>query len=174
MPCPAACDGRGAVDRLLPSDPTFWFGIFVVLGATLATVAIWAPRRIVWKIAAIGVTAVMAASAYASLTDLLGRPKPTNLEWAAVAMPEATVVGTRLQEPDAIYLWLQFDGQVAPRAYALPWSMNTARKLQRMMQEAEAQGTSVRTRSSFMTSLDTDEPLFYVRPQEALPAKPRS
>ena len=148
-----------------------WFAVFVLAGAVLASISIWAPRRMRWKIAAVGLSAVLAVTAYASLVDLLGRPKPVEMEWASAMLPAATVVATELREPEAIYLWLRFDDQATPRAYALPWSLDTARQLQEMMQQAEQRGSSVRVRQNFATSIDTNEPLFYVAPQEALPRK---
>ncbi len=160
--------------ELFSTDPMIWFAVFVLVGATLATIAIWTPRRLRWKLSAVCLTGVLAFTAYVSLADLLGRPKPLHLEWAADVMAEATVVATELQEPDAIYIWLRPDGQSAPRAYALPWSLETARELQQMMQAAEQRGTSVRVRQEFANSLDTNEPLFYLAPQAALPPKSAS
>ncbi len=148
-----------------------WFGIFVSVAAVLASISIWAPRPLRWKICAVSLTAVLGFTSYASLTDLLGRPKPAKMEWAAATLPEATVVATDLQEPDAIYLWLRFDEQLSPRAYALPWSLGTARQLQEMMQAAERNGTVVRMKQRLANSLDSNEPLFYVAPHQALPPK---
>lgn len=148
-----------------------WFAVFVLAGAVLASISVWAPRRMRWKVGAVGLSAVLAVTAYASLVDLLGRPKPVEMEWASAMLPEATVVATELREPEAIYLWLRFDDQATPRAYALPWSLDTARQLQELMQKAEQRATSVRVRPDFARNVDTNEPLFYVAPQAALPPK---
>ena len=160
--------------ELLSADPMIWFAIFVLVGAALATIAIWTPRRLRWKVSAVCLTGVLALTTYVSLADMLGRPKPLHLEFAADVLAEATVVATELQEPDAIYLWLRFEDGAEPRAYALPWSLETARDLQEMMQAAEQRGTSVRVRQEYANSLDTNEPLFYVAPQTALPPKSAS
>ncbi len=160
--------------ELFPADPTVWFVAFLLAGAVLASISIWAPRRMRWKLSAVGLSAVLAITAYASLVDLLGRPKPVKMEWASAMLPEATVVATELREPEAIYLWLRFDDRATPRAYALPWSLDTARQLQQMMKRAEQSGSAVRVRQDFARSIDTNEPLFYVAPQEALPPKSAS
>lgn len=151
-----------------------WFAVFVLAGAVLASISIWAPRRLRWKAGAVGLSAVLAVTAYASLVDLLGRPKPVEMEWASAMLPEATVVATELREPEAIYLWLRFEDQATPRAYALPWSLDTARQLQQMMQRAEQSGSSVRVRQDIAKNIDTNAPLFYISPQEALPPKSAS
>ena len=151
-----------------------FFSAFVLAGGVLASIAIWAPRRMRWKISAVGLSAVLAVTAYASLIDLLGRPKPVEMEWASAMLPGATVVASELREPEAIYLWLRFDDQATPRAYALPWSLDTARQLQQMMQQAERRGSAVRIRQDFAKNIDTNEPLFYVVPQEAPPPKSAS
>ena len=160
--------------EVFSADPMLWFAIFVLVGAGLATIAIWTPRRLRWKVSAVCLTGALAATAYISLADMLGRPKPLHMELAADVLAEATVVASELQEPDAIYLWLRFDDQTTPRAYALPWSLETARELQEMMQAAEQRGTTVRVRQEYANSLDTNEPLFYLAPQTALPPKSAS
>ncbi len=90
-------------------------------------------------------------------------------------VPEATVLGASMRENEAIYLWLQFDGGSEPRAYVLPWHMETAKQLHQAMQQADANGTAVRMRRPFESDHDPNEPMFYAEPQPALPSKvPRS
>ncbi len=151
-----------------------WFAVFVMVGAALASIAVWTPRRLRWKASAVALTAALSAAAYISLIDLLGRPKPVGMELASTVLSDATVVATELQEPDAIYLWLRLDDWATPRAYALPWSLDTARQLQEMMQAAEERGSAVRVKQDLAENLDPNEPLFYVAPQEALPPKSAS
>ena len=57
------------------------------------------------------------------------KPKPIRMEWAMAAVPEATVLGATMRENEAIYLWLQFDQSSEPRAYVLPWNLETAKQL---------------------------------------------
>ncbi len=93
------------------------------------------------------------------------------MEWAKKTVPDATVLGASMREGEAIYLWLQFDEAPEPRAYVLPWSLETAKQLQRATGRAEAQGTAVRMRRPFASEPDANEPLFYAAPQPPLPPK---
>ena len=156
-------------------DLMYLFTAVVVIAAALAGITVWA-RRAVWiKVSALVLTVLLMATAYAALVELLGKPKPVALEWAMQFVPEATVLGVSMRENEAIYLWLQFDGGAEPRAYVLPWHMETAKQLHQAMQQADANGTAVRMRRPFESDHDPNESLFYAEPQPALPPKvPRS
>ena len=64
--------------------------------------------------------AITAVVAYAALSDLLSRPKPTGLEFAHGDTGEAEVLGATLKEGRGIYMWLRLPGLDQPRYYALP------------------------------------------------------
>jgi hypothetical protein len=81
------------------------------------------------------------------------------------------VLGSSVQEDEAIYLWLQLDGVAEPRAYALPWSRQLAEQLQNAQREAEQQQGELRMRVPFENSLDELQPRFYAMPQPQLPPK---
>jgi hypothetical protein len=153
------------------------FGVLVLAATALASIAIWAPRSLRLKVAALGVTLAMVASAYGGLVELLGRPKPVQLEWIQPLATGARVLAWHAVEQDAIFLWLQLDGQREPRAYVQPWSLAAAKALYQAMAEAEAQGTQVRMRPALDSQLEPAEPQFFAEPQPALPPKvsrPRS
>jgi len=148
------------------------FSIAVVVAAGLAGIAIWAPRAFRIKLVALGMTAVLLPLVYLSLAELLGRPKPVAFEWNPIAFTEANVVAADLREGEAIYLWLRVDGADAPRAYALPWNLNTARQLYAAQQAAEVHGTPVRVRRIGSSEPDDEsEPMFYAAPQPRAPSK---
>lgn len=149
----------------------YLYAAVVIIAAALAAIAVGAPRALWVKFSALVLAAFLMAIGYASLVDLLGKPKPADMEWAARTVPEATVIAATMEENRAIYLWLLLEDGVGPRAYALPWSLQSAKQLQRAMQQAEAEGTAVRIRRPFEASEDPDEPLFYAEPQPALPPK---
>ncbi len=153
----------------------YLFTAVVLIAAALVGITVWA-RRAVWiKVSALVLAAVLMATAYVGLVELLGRPKPVAFEWAMKRVPEATVLGVSMRENESIYLWLQFDGGAEPRAYVLPWRMEIAKQLHQAMQRANANGTAVRMRRPFESDHDPNEPLFYAEPQPALPPKlPRS
>ena len=145
--------------------------VLVVAVAALAGIVVRTPARLSFKFAAIGLTAIAFGVGYTSELELLGRPKPMNQEWAQANVLEATVIASELREGVAIYVWLALDDKLEPRAYRLPWDLETAVQLQKAGQQAEITGTGVRMRRPFADRSDTDEPLFYAQPQAPLPEK---
>ncbi len=151
---------------------TSLFAAAVVLAAALAGLAIWAPRALRMKLAALGMIALLLPVAYLSLTELLGRAKPVRLEWSHTAIADANVLAAHLREGEAIYLWLQADGTSAPRAYVLPWDLDVARQLYAAQQSAQARGAPVRMRRMGSSQPDGKaEPMFYAAPQPRPPSK---
>jgi len=152
------------------TELTYLFAALAVLAGVLTSIAIWAPRRLVIKGTALVTTTLLLPLAYTSMVDLLSRPKPVDLEWWLHA-EEATVLGSQIQENEAIHLWLQLPDVAEPRAYVLPWNRDTAERLQEARRAAEQQGGDVRMRLPFEASQDDREPQFYAAPQPALPPK---
>lgn len=151
----------------------FLFVGIVVFVTALAGITIWSPRRMSVKVGALALSALLMASSYGGFLELMGRPKPTTLEWVS-QVEEATVVGVRMREGEAIYLWLELGTPSEPRSYVIPWSEEEARELQEAMEEAESNGGQVRMRQPFSNRPPTDEPMFYAQPQTALPPKPNA
>jgi hypothetical protein len=147
------------------------FAVAAALAATLALISIWAPRRLAIKVTALATTVLFLPLAYASLVELLSKPKPVDLEWWQNDAAEAEVLASRLVENEGIYLWLQLVDVGEPRAYVLPWDRTSAEQLQQALREAEEQGSGVQMRLPFEPSLDDREPKFYALPQPALPPK---
>ncbi|MER9237210.1 hypothetical protein NKI56_35500 [Mesorhizobium sp. M0622] len=118
----------------------------------------------------VGIFLALITVVYVGASELLGRPKPLGLEWRDTA--KAQVVGAVPVENEAIYVWLTTPGSTEPRSYVLPWSQQAAQQLQDAMGKAEADGTGVEMKMQTADAgLDTREPMFYARPQPALPAK---
>jgi len=141
------------------------------LAATLGLISIWAPRRLAIKAAALATMVLFLPLAYASLNELLSKPKPVAMEWWLSKAAEAEVVASRTIEDEGIYLWLKLPEVAEPRAYVLPWNRANAEQLQQALREAEKQGSGVQMRLPFEPSLDDREPKFYALPQPALPPK---
>ena len=154
------------------STLTLVFAVVAVLATCLASIAVWAPRRLSAKLAALGSAALLLPASYVAQAELLGRPKPVAMEWLAGAR-EATVLGSVKEEGKRILVWLKLEGDSEPRAYALPWSRDAAEQLQGAERDAAAAGSEVRMRSPLggETSLDAREPRFYAAPQPPLPPK---
>ncbi len=150
----------------------YLFAAVILLGAVLASISIWAPRRVWIKVCAVGATALFAVATYAGFTDMLSKPKPVDLEWALRQVEEATVLGARAAEDQGIYIWLEFRDVPEPRAYVLPWDIKTAQQLQEAMREAQTNGNGLRMRRPFDGSTtEYEEPRFYAPPQQRRPDK---
>ncbi len=140
------------------------FAALGLLAAVLAHIAIWSPRDLWVKVGALATTAAFMPVAYLSLSTMLSRPKPIEMEWSRDHLTEAAVLGARLEEGKAIYVWLEMDGVDEPRAYVLPWSEELAKQLHGAQRSAEQTGTKVLMRKPFENSLDEQEQLFFAAP----------
>ena len=147
------------------------FAATAVLVGILSLISIWAPRRLAIKGAALATATLFLPLAYASLVELLSKPKPIDLEWWLSDAAEAEVVAARQVENQGIYLWLQLPGIAEPRAYVLPWDRLSAEQLQKALRQAEQNGSGVQMRLPFEPSLEERAPKFYAVPQPALPPK---
>ena len=59
----------------------YLYAAAVVLAVALAGIAVWSPRATRIKVVALTLTALIMPTAYASLMDLLGKPKPVTMEY---------------------------------------------------------------------------------------------
>src|SRR3954467_396869 len=99
------------------SNLPYLFALAIALAVALASIAIWAPRGLAVKLAALACTAMFMPVAYARYSALLRRPKPVSLEWWQGQAEEATILGSQMKEGQSLYLWLQLPGATEPRAY---------------------------------------------------------
>jgi hypothetical protein len=153
------------------SEVSYLFAASLALAAALAGVSIWSPRALWIKVGALAIAVLFLPATYASLVDLLSRPKPIALEWKRLELSEAKVIGADLREGEAIYLWLRTSGVEEPRSYVVPWDRKLAEQLHRARREAEARGTAVHARGLFEPGQDREQPVFYALPQPARPPK---
>lgn len=150
---------------------TYWFVIATALAAVLASIAIWSPRSLQLKVAALACATALLPIGYFSLNDILSRPKPVQLETVHKMVEEVQVVSSVMKEDEAIYLWLQIPEVEEPRSYRLPWSDEIAKELHKAKQEAEQSGTEVKMSKPFEKTVDNQEPVFYAAPPAPPPAK---
>jgi hypothetical protein len=153
------------------TELTYLFAAVAVLAGALASITVWAPRRLAIKLLALGGVTLFLPTVYAGFAQLLALPKPVALEWWQANAEEATVLAASMREDEAIYLWLQLKGVPEPRAYALPWHRELAEQLQAAQREAEQSQSQVQMRLPFEDSLDELEPKFYAMPQPQQPPK---
>jgi hypothetical protein len=143
----------------------------VILISLLASLAIWAPRRVWVRAWAVALSAAVFVSGYGALAEMLSRPKPMSLAWAEAQVESADVLGSTFVEGEAIYVWLRLPGSLEPRAYKLPWDQKQAQELQDAMNEAGQLGTGVEMRQPFDEDPKDEEPRFYAMPQPPTPEK---
>jgi hypothetical protein len=148
-----------------------FFIVFVALATVLANIGIWAPRKIWVRYSAVAVAALFMPAAYASVTDLLSRPKPASIEWLHRNTAEATVLSASIVENKSIYLWLQLSGETEPRAYVLPYDKKLARQLHEAQKNAKRKGTKTRMKRPFAKQRDNNKRQFYAAPQPPRPKK---
>ncbi len=139
----------------------------VFICALLASISIWAPRRVTLKMTSLAAAIMIMPLGYAAMASLLSRPKPIALEWWLETSPQATVLGSTIREGEGIYLYLQLEGSDEPRSYVLPWDRELAEELQKAMREAQNNQSAVQMRLPFEPSFDDREPRFYALPQPA-------
>jgi hypothetical protein len=148
-----------------------FFVVFIALAAMLANIGIWAPRKIWVRYSAVAIAALFIPAAYASVADLLSRPKPASIEWLHRDAKEATVLGSRIIEDQNIFLWLQLPDEAEPRSYVLPYDKKTARQLHEAQNNAKRKGTKTRMKRPFSKRRDETKKRFYASPQPPPPEK---
>ncbi len=153
------------------NDLIYFFIGGLAVAALMTSISVWAPRRLAVRVTALGLAFLFVPLGYASLADLLSRPKPVALKWLKKSAPEATVLASLMEEGKSIYIWLQMPGGSEPRAYVLLWNREIAEQLQDTRRAAEQSGTAVLMRTPFEPSWDNREPRFYAEPQPAMPPK---
>lgn len=152
-------------------DDLLWlFGASAVLAALLANIGVWSPRRVWVKLLAMGLVIAFLPTAYASFVSLLSRPKPVALEWLEHHKDDTTLLAAQMAENEAIYLWVEVAGLDQPRAYALPWSEETARELHEAQQKAEEGGGTVKVKLPGKQH-QPGERMFHPAPPDPLPPK---
>ncbi len=149
----------------------YLYMVLVIIAACLAWIAVRSAGSLPSRLSAISLAVALMAVGYVGLLELLGRPKPIELQWVFEQADEATVLAADLREGEAIYLWLRHADGTEPLSVRLPWSLEQAKQLQDAMRQAEANGTGVQMRRPFGNLAQEDGSLFYATPQPALPSK---
>lgn len=141
--------------------------LFVAFAALILPVCALGLAGRSWRVSA-ALVAVLLAVAYWGGSELLGRAKPARLALMERGADDVAVVGSYYIEDVAIWLWLILPGDDAPRAYALPWSLEMAKKLTRVKREAGEAGTTMRIKLPFKAA---GLPEVYAPPQPPMPEK---
>lgn len=154
------------------SDPLTWiFVVVVCVAGALALIAVRGHASLGVRSGSLVLAAVLMASSYGGLIELMARPKPVSLEWVRGNAETAKVAGSVLRENEAIYLWLTFKDNPEPRAYQLPWDTQMARQLRKAQQNAEKRKSEVEMRMPFRNQRSVQEQVFHAPPRPSPPPK---
>lgn len=151
---------------------TTWYAGTLALLAVLALVAVRAAEGGRWRALILFLVLAFLPVGFASMADLLSRPKPMTLAWAQATVPEAAVLGASIREGEGLFLLLDEGRGGEPRYYRVAWDRELAEQLQKALQEASRNGTTPMMRRPYERSWDDQEQKFYAPPQPKLPEKP--
>lgn len=150
-----------------------YYLLYVLIGCVLALLAIWSRRRLVVRLAAVGMLLILMLTNYSALLDLLGKPLPFRYAGVEELTGDAIVLAASIDEGIAIYLWLRVPDQRQPRYYRIAWNHDAALSLKKALDRSYRDNSTVMMNPNFETSLEVGkEPLFYILPPERLPLKP--
>lgn len=127
----------------------FTFMAMALAAAGLASLAIWAPRRLAVRVAAVAITALLLPLTYLQFAELLSRPKPMTFEWYEKSTDKAVLISVSLHEGEAIYLWLRLAGSFEPRAYKVPWNLKIAEQLEDAIDDAIRKDSTLLLKNPF-------------------------
>ncbi len=144
----------------------------VATGAILTTAVVWSRRNTWVRGAAVAIyftlMPMVAGAAFFSLSN----PAPW-IQTITVPGGDYLVLGAKMVQDEAIYVWLDF-GADHPRYFALPWSNETADKMQDML-DAQRRGEipGFKIIIPYEWSWDKNPPQFHPLPQpKMMPDKP--
>jgi hypothetical protein len=151
------------------------FEIFAIISLAIAvgltTSTIWSRKQTIARVIAVllflGLMPVLAGVGFFAMSH----PAPW-VQTLTVPGGKYTVLGVKMVQDEAIYVWLDFGGEY-PRYFALPWDNETADRMQRLL-DAQRRGEipGFRLLIPYEKSLDTNPPQFQPLPQpKALPDK---
>ena len=155
---------------------------WVAATAALAVVAVGSPPRRGHRVFLVALLPVALVAGGWIMLALMGGPKPHFLEWRA---GQTELLAHNWVEGEAIYLWVRWPGEAAPRAYRLPWSEETARQIEEAATATAEEGGEITVAFQGSNDAETKEmarlefslerrrsPTIFARPQPRLPDKP--
>ena len=152
---------------------TFYI-IITALAVTLISITIWARRPFRWRLTGFFIGAILISILFASILELLSRPKPAHLELFHKDVPEVVLLHASWEEDVALYILVEIPGVEEPRLYTLPWSREEAEKFEQAMEEGEEKNEEVRIGNPFFNADEEDrERLVYTTPAKPMEQKGR-
>ncbi len=146
-------------------NPTLLALAIVALVAASAFLAVWSRRDTVGRTIAVALFVVSIPAAYGASVEMLGHHRPL---WSAWDLPagDHLVLGVKMVQDRAIYLYLDGGNREEPRPLILPWSNEQASKIQKAMDGApEGRGGQF----IMSTNAENGEMVAHPLPQPAAP-----
>ncbi len=136
----------------------------LAIAAGLTTATIWSRRQTAMRGAALAAFLVLMPAIVGVGFFAMSHPAPW-LQTITVPGGKYTVLGVKMVQDVAIYVWLDF-GAEHPRYFALPWSNKTADELQGML-DAQRYGDipGFELKIPYEWSWDDNPPQFHPLPQ---------
>ena len=150
----------------------WFFTLLTILISFIIALSIWSRKKVKYKVLSITIGVFAYLISYATLLEILSRPKPKNLELLNKYANELTLLHVNWVEGEAIYLLVQLDDSLEPRLYEFPWNASQAQEYDEAITAGRENGQEVRISNPFYPSSSEErETLIYSAPVKPLPAK---
>ena len=122
----------------------WFFTLLTILISFIIALSIWSRKKVKYKVLSITIGVFAYLISYATLLEILSRPKPKNLELLNKYANELTLLHVNWVEGEAIYLLVQLDDLIEPRLYEFPWNAAQAQEYDEMLEKGRENGEEVR------------------------------
>ena len=150
----------------------WFFALLTILISFIIALSIWSRKKVKYKILSITIGVFAYLISYATLLEILSRPKPKNLELLNKYANELTLLHVNWVEGEAIYLLVQLDDLIEPRLYEFPWNAAQAQEYDEMLEKGRENGEEVKIANPFYpTNAEERKTIIYTAPAKPLPPK---
>ena len=150
----------------------WFFTLLTILISFIIAISIWSRRKVKYKVLSMLLGVFSYLISYATLLEILSRPKPKNLELLNKYANELTLLHVNWVEGEAIYLLVQLDDIIEPRLYKFPWNAAQAQEYDEMLEKGRENGEEVKIANPFYpTNAEERKTLIYTAPAKPLPPK---
>ena len=150
----------------------WFFTLLTILISFIIALSIWSRKKVKYKVLSITIGVFAYLISYATLLEILSRPKPKNLELLNKYANELTLLHVNWVEGEAIYLLVQLDDIIEPRLYEFPWNAAQAQEYDEMLEKGRENGEEVKIANPFFpTNAEERKTIIYTAPAKPLPPK---
>ena len=150
----------------------WFFALLTISISFIIAISIWSRKKVKYKILSMLLGVFAYFISYATLLEILSRPKPKNLELLNKYANELTLLHVNWVEGEAIYLLVQLDDIIEPRLYEFPWNAAQAQEYDEMLEKGRENGEEVKIANPFFpTNAEERKTIIYTAPAKPLPPK---